>query len=247
MQWKHKVSLDWLTERQNYLSASEVKSLIPFTKTGRPRKVTDVDYLKIYANKLRELTEEDCWSYNEMARGHLLEPYAIEAFNRLGIAKLYHWDDRIVTSKGPGFLGFSPDALDVPMDEPRAITKATVMGEVKCYNPATHLITAQMDIKDLDERWQIATAMAVAPNIQKGYLILYNPDIVVKLSQLYAIEVSREDLEDEIEMILEVEDKWNKFTLSDPLATPPDRLRGGSPLSSSKIMQEIESRQRLNP
>lgn len=247
MQWKHKVSLDWLTERQNYLSASEVKSLIPLTKTGRARKVTDVDYLKIYANKLRELTEEDCWSYNEMARGHLLEPYAIEAFNELGIAKLHHWDDRVITSKGPGFLGFSPDALDVPMDDPRAVTRATLMGEVKCYNPAAHLITAQMDIKDLDERWQIATAMAVTSNIQKGYLILYNPDIIVKLSQLYVIEINREDLEDEIEMILEVEDKWNKFTLSDPLATRHDWLRGGSHLSSSEIVEEIKNKQRLNP
>ena len=34
MEWKHKCDLGWLTERQKYLTASDIKSLIPFTKTS---------------------------------------------------------------------------------------------------------------------------------------------------------------------------------------------------------------------
>ena len=77
MDWKHKCSLDWLRERQRYLTATDVKSLIPVTKTGRPRKITDMERLKVRASKMVTLTEEDCWSYGAAARGHLLEPYAI--------------------------------------------------------------------------------------------------------------------------------------------------------------------------
>lgn len=248
MQWKHKCKLDWLIERHNYLSASEVMALVPVTKTGRPRKVTDLDYLKVYANKLTELTEEDCWSYNEMARGHLLEPYAIKSFNELGLDELFHWDDRIVASGIPGSLAFSPDALDVPMGEERAIVKATSIGEVKSYNASRHFTTAQMPRGEIEERWQIATAMAVANKIDDGYLILYNPN-VIKRYQLYVVEFDRMSLENEIEMILEVEDKWKDFIASMPcdVSKVDGRFFGPSVDSFEDIVEEIEQRQRLNP
>lgn len=247
MQWKHKVSLEWLKERQAYLTASDVKSLVPVTKTGRPRKVGDLEKLKILAYKRIVLTEEDCWSYDAAARGHLLEPFAIDAFNDTEeFDHLFHWDDKIIAGGIPGSLAFSPDALDVPMHEPRAITKATVLGEVKCYGAAKHYEVSQTPLEHLDERWQIATAMAVAPNIGKAYLILFNPDVV---DQLFVIEIQRADLEDEIEMIRTVEDEWLSYISSSPVDVigMSGRSVFREVVKANHIIADIEQRQRLNP
>ena len=81
MNWEHKCSLEWLLERQKYLTASDIKSLVPVTRTGRPRKVDDEAYFRVLASKLTKLTSEDCWSFGAAARGHILEPYAIDALN----------------------------------------------------------------------------------------------------------------------------------------------------------------------
>lgn len=248
MQWVHRADLDWLADRQRFLCASDVKSLIPLTKTGRPRKVGYSDYLQVLASKLVRLTGDDCVSTGRMARGHLLEPYAVESFNALGAdSHLFHWDDKVLSSKGSGFLGFSPDALDVPMDDEDAVSNAKVLGEVKSYDASRHLVTAQTPVGELEERWQIATAMAVSPSIERAYLILYNPDIRITEMQLCAVKIDRSDLESEIETVLEVERQWNAFIESDPFAVAKAGLHTASSTTSDRIALEIEARQNLNP
>lgn len=210
MEWKHKCSLAWMQERQKFLTASDVKALLPYTATGRAKKITEEDHLKVYAKKAVQLTEADCISRGAAARGHILEPFAIDAYNvnrNKGMPRLYHWDDIVIA--GPQYhLGYSPDALDISMLSRK---KPMFLGEVKCYSPERHLSVARMDKTKCEERWQIATAMAVSPTIKSAWLILFNPDMKDKDNRLYVKSWVRCELEDEIEAIKDVERKWLDF------------------------------------
>lgn len=212
--WHHKCNLGWLKERQKYLTATDVKELLPITKTGRVRKITDEHYLKVLASKMVYLDEDDCISTGAAARGHILEPYAIERYNEEDYGNnewLWHWDDVIVTRPNPMLysLAFSPDALDCKQDKHSSpsivISNIQTIGEVKSYSPEKHLIAGHTPKQNLDERWQIATAMAVCPSISNAYLLFYNPSMY---QQLYIVNYDRIELLNEIEMIIEVEKNW---------------------------------------
>lgn len=221
MLWKHKCSLDWMKTRQCYLTASDIKELLPVTKTGRARKVTEENFWKVYANKIIQLTDDDTWSNGVMARGHLLEPYAIQAYNEWADEgrgrHLYHWDDMVVPRYDYGYqhLAFSPDAMS--FEQPykdvarydNEIPESTVIGEVKSYSPDRHLISINTKPKDLEERWQIATAMACSKNILAALLIFFNP--ALKEDKLSFNTYVRSDLEEEIEIIEDIESKWIAF------------------------------------
>lgn len=204
--YEHMTSLDWMRDRQKYITASDVAKLVPYTNTGRARTITDEDYFALMADKLRMLTEEDCLSFGAAARGHILEPYAIKEYNEIIPEKLYHWDDRCIPT---GVAGYSPDALDVPMDSTVA---PKIMGEVKCYSPAKHFLKSQTDLDKLEERWQLAMAFYVLPSLDKGYLILYNPELVD--ATLHIRPFKREDLVKELEIINDIVYKWEDLKLT---------------------------------
>lgn len=215
MRWFHKCSLEWLKARQSCLTATDVKDLLPVTRTGRKRTIDDEDYLKVLSRKLVNLTDADCISSGAMARGHVLEPYAIDLYNKTGRAWLYHWDDLVVTKDVHvhGGLAFSPDATTIASDSSLLLDGSVMqggcpireIGEVKSYSPERHLACAHMDKGDLEERWQLATAMAVNDNIEVAHLMFFNPSMH---DQLFIVDYDRGDLADEIETVLEVEDGW---------------------------------------
>lgn len=216
--WMHKCRLSWLRARQQYLTASDVKDLLPVTKTGRPRKITEMDYLKVLARKEVMLTEDDCISVGAAARGHILEPYAIQLLNAISRASwltLYHWDDAIVVKPGRR-LAFSPDAMSArQVSSASMVNVETISGEsitiaeVKSYSPEKHFICGHTKKEDLEERWQIATAMALDKRIDTAYLLFYNPSMVDQ--RLYVIKYKRNDLVDEIATVLMVEHNWDEF------------------------------------
>lgn len=251
MNWEHKCSLDWLRKRQHYLTASEIKSLLPVTKTGRKREVGEQEYLKVMASKMVTLTEEDCMSYGVMARGHIMEPYAIEALNAMLIemygskAEQFHWWDDMLVCRTGRMIAFSPDALDVPMGDPTLVPHAIV--EVKSYDAPRHVSTAYLPKDQIEERWQIATAMALCKSIDHGYLVLFNPKM--KYRKIFVIRFERSELESEIKMILEVEENWKEFRETGPLTKRPSNgmvysHHGGS---EETIIQEYEQGKELNP
>lgn len=249
MEWKHKCSLDWLKERQHYLTASEIRKLLPVTSTGRSRTVTDADRIKIMSYKMVTLTEEDTWSYGAAARGHIMEPYAIATLNEIlssmGKDEQFYWWDDMLVKKPSRRIAFSPDAMNIPMttnfEAPSAIA------EVKSYGAERHLMTAYTPKDQIDERWQIATAMALYDSIEHGYLVLFNPKM--KIRRTFVILFDRSELKKEIEMICKVEEDWTKFIESGLLTKRPANgaiysSRGGSEESIIKIEEE---KQRLNP
>lgn len=248
MDWRHKCSLDWLKQRQKFLTASDIKSLIPFTKTGRPRKIDDMDRLKLYAKKQVELTEDDCWSYGAAARGHLLEPYAIDALNDWFIDRgatrqmFFHWDDEVI-SLPERSIAFSPDAMDIPqLHNPDAVP--TKIAEVKCYSPDRHIATAFTERDKIEERWQIATAMALLDTIEEAYLVLFNPSM--RKYRLFVIEYRRKDLEEEISTILKVELEWMLFNMAGHIL-PLSTEFGNEGMDEADIVYELVRAERLNP
>lgn len=249
MEWKHKCSLEWLQERQRYLTATDIKSLIPVTKTGRPRKITDMDRIKVFAKKHVTLTEEDCWSYGVAARGHLLEPYAIDALNDYLIdvcgatkQEFFHWDDEVVRAPG-SLLAFSPDAMDIPqLHNPAAV--AHKIAEVKSYAPDKHMLTGFTPMGEIEERWQIATAMATLDTIEEAYLVLFNPSMT--LNRLFVIKYDRDYLSEEIKIVHEIAHEWTDF-LFRWLEVPTGTDVYNVTLDEKDIIDQLERAQRLNP
>lgn len=215
MQWYHETKKEWLDARRNCLTATDVKDLLPVTKTGRKRVVDDESYIKVLARKLAPVSDDDVKSNGAAARGHVLEQFAISMFNaNVEGANLQHWDDVVVTREPhePYRLAFSPDALDARQPEGEytvdATPEMTHLGEVKSYYPERHLLCGYTAKENLEERWQVAVAMAVADSIEKATIIFYNPSMEPKM---YVVEYSREDLKDEIETVIQVEKDWLEF------------------------------------
>lgn len=178
--WFHRCNPEWLKARCDYLSASDVAALWPETPTGRKRTVTEDDYLAAIF-KSREFDPAAATSYGAAARGHILEPYAINEYNlhREGMIPVYHWDDCLIHNGG--LVSFSPDGLDIQQpdgDEVEYLLEdlATIhrIIEVKSYGADKHYTTYKMGYK-ATERIQIATEMYVAYEARKGELVLYNP------------------------------------------------------------------------
>ena len=250
--WFHKCDLDWLRARQKYLTATDIKDLLPFTKTGRKRTITDENYLKVFANKMVNLTASDCVSTGAAARGHLLEPYAIDRYNKEDFGSntwLYHWDDMVITRKNPDpfSLAFSPDAMDCKQGDygmpAIAIDGVKVIGEVKSYSPEKHMIAGFTPHDKLEERWQIATAMAVCESIEEAYLLFYNPSM---RNQLYIVQYERWELEDEIEAVLEIEKNWLEW-LTKLGKLDQHYLVRGELDEEMAIIRGIMAREALNP
>lgn len=257
--WQHKCSLEWLKARQKCLTASDVKSLLPVTRTGRKRTIDDENYLKVFAGKLVNLTEEDCISYGAAARGHVLEPYAVEMFNDSDIGIDYgvfhHWDDVVFvrSNHNPFELGFSPDAMDIDVSQFMLGSSLDAMmvptsnvhaiAEVKCYQADHHMACAYTPKNLIEERWQLATAMAVCKTIKDAYLLFYNPSMK---NQLYVVDYNRDDLAKEIEMVLEVEQNWLAW-LSDFSKLDRCYLLNGDEEREQEIIRRIAKSEELNP
>lgn len=217
MQFRHECSLDWMKARQKYLTASDIKDLLPFTATGRPRKITDQDRLKVYSRKLKVLTQDDCISTGAAARGHMLEPYAIETSNYHIVSKYFHWDDALIYNEDL-MLAFSPDGCNIPQHYDEGVEiindhveELTSIIEVKSYNPERHMSIANTPYEKIEERWQIATAMAVCQNINSGVLVLFNPDLP-KNAMAY-VRYIRGDLRDEIKTIEHIAEDYHDFVV----------------------------------
>lgn len=256
MRLEHTCSLEWMKARQKYLTASDVKALLPVTATGRPRKIGDKEYLKVWASKKAVLTEDDCVSTGAAARGHILEPFAIKRFNmEYGSDLLSHWDDIVVYGKKPGLTvqpAFSPDAVDVAMPKgllqihEMSIGPGTVIGEVKCYSHERHVLTGFSDPAEVEERWQIAHAMYTSPCVKKGWLILYDPSM--GNTQMFCHCYSRSDLMNEIRTVEEVVQNYNDFIGSRLLlgVTPFERYSGYID-EEQEIMKKYFEMRKLNP
>jgi hypothetical protein len=210
MDWYHKTSYEWLDARRSYITASDIVKMLGVTATGRPKSPAAIEdaIRDVWATKQAVVREEDCESRGVMARGHLLERYAIDMLNDSGLVhalshSYHHWDDAMVHSLDG--VAFSPDALsciqpvDGRVDYAAEEIEAISVAEVKSYNASSHYAAGMSIPKmQLPERWQLAAALYVMPTIDFGYLVLYNPGAK---HQMFVKAYSRTELETELEAI----------------------------------------------
>lgn len=224
--WYHEVDIEWLQARRLVLTATDIRK--HKTDTNKILKMDPGEYqvlpgfASLWAEKKSDMIDLDTRSYDAMARGHILEPYAVESFNEAQITDkiMYHWDDCIIARNR---IGFSPDSLSVPqltyghmlavMDSGKMVDKdhtvydapGSVL-EIKSYMPAAHMKAWLEDKMKLDERWQLAVAMYVCPIIRYGYLFFYDPDNKVPGS--FYQKYTAQDLIEEISTVHKVSEYW---------------------------------------
>lgn len=222
-EWRHEVSETWLRTRKLYLTASDIKKLVAEAKRieyGKVELSESKIFAKLYGEK--QSSEIDVESYGAMARGHILEPYAIEEYNKIagchGSDEIHWWDDAIICR---GRIGFSPDGLDIPkLSGTRVICDGSMLHyktakqvgprkivEVKCYDGGNHFQRKLIGKNNLDERWQIACAMHVCPTIMEGILMFYAP----QCCDMFRRGWYRSGLESEIKMVEVIERMWTMF------------------------------------
>lgn len=222
--WSHNVGELWLAARREHLMASEVKNLITDykrIKAGKIKLPNALQFAKVYGSKMN--CDIDTSSFGAMARGHIMEPYAVEEYNRINGTKFYQWDDKLITR---GIVGFSPDAMDIPQlpgtkmvvnldDELVDKNGDTNPGpneilEIKSYEAGQAFQRLSMIGRDepLEERWQIATAMAVCYTIKTGTIMFYLPQCGLEFSKQY----DRADLIDEIDIVMDIAKMWDQYT-----------------------------------
>ncbi len=202
--WHHEVSAEWLKARQQVLTATDVASLLPeykrYLKAGSPDKPTP-GFSALWCKKHSDVYL-DTESVGAAARGHVMEPYAVDAWNKQASPKFYHWDDCIIIDS-TGKLGFSPDALTVEQDNANKITfknKCEAM-EIKCYEPAQHMKAIMKPKLEHDELMQLAMSFVVLPKLEIARLTWYCPGAPIAM---FSQQYDSDDLHDQIRWIMEI-------------------------------------------
>lgn len=219
MFWKHDVSEAWLKARKKVLTATEISKLIPELKRmeKKPGELSP-GFAAVWAEKHSD-TALDTGSIGPAARGHIMEPWVVNAYNNQVAAgeRFNHWDDCVICND---LIGFSPDAMDVLQDtvvpklmvSPKGNKLQTKDGkvsfrsptrimEIKCYEPANHMkacITPRMEHKELI---QVATAFYVLPKLQEAKLCFCCPGAPISM---HVESYTREDLKDMLATIKKV-------------------------------------------
>ena len=215
MDWRYRANPTWLDARKQVLTATDFVELKPSLAKASKAALNGDKLLPMFTSVWMEkhgdppITEDDLWSYGAQARGHILEPHAVDLYGKYTKQKFKHWDDVVVCNDT---IGFSPDAvLGMDCPEPGAFPledfNATEILEVKCYGLENHgkmLATASTAMK---ERFQIAWAMHCCPSIEKGTLLFYNPSAPIPM---FTEEFRRQDLEEELQMAEQVERIYRK-------------------------------------
>jgi len=224
MRYEHEVSIDWLRARQGYLTASDVCKMMTDINKLRQGKTTIErcrSFAKVLGSKLNLFPDTQSPS-SAAARGHFMEPYAVEEWESVRQEGVTHWDDFLLASDET-MIAFSPDALNVP--QPMGVmavvdsygrflsmgapVEPTALLEVKCYDEGAHY-QRKLDAMNgvlPDERWQVAVAMAVCPCIERGTVVWYAP----QCGDWFDVAFEREDLEDEIATVLDASVWWRRF------------------------------------
>ena len=211
--WHHEVSADWMKARGEYLMASDIVALLPAYRRAVKAKWTPgtivPEFAALYAEKQSDMTlKTETW--DAAARGHFVEPYAVNELSHVVMCNLHHWDDVLIHDHEE-VLGFSPDAADVRQDYSAVDLSADDWGhidfvaEVKCYEPKKHMKSVLANTGDLPEMYQLATAFKVLPNVEVGWLFFYCPSAPYPMKP---IRMRRDQLDDHFKVIDGIKEMW---------------------------------------
>lgn len=211
------MSEEWMLARKDVLTASEIRSLLPEFRRmlKKPANTLSPGFFAFCGDKLASGIPSTL-STGPAARGHIMEPYAIEDWNYNSPQYQYnHWDDLVIKRNG---IGYSPDGLDIEQIPEMGVelwadnktgklvipnTKHSFRApkraiEVKCYEPKQHMKSLIEDKTERDERLQAAVAFMVLPKLELIDVLWYCPEAPVPMfNEVY----EREDLQAEIKVI----------------------------------------------
>lgn len=223
--WVHQVGRSWSLARKTCLTASDAVGLLPSVRKAGSTGTPIPAFFELIAEK-RSAMEPELMSYDAAARGHELEPYAIEEYNMQPdegrCQTFYHWDDVLIKNGG---IGFSPDAMDIMhMNMPDACYEfkggmlvgtsgrmqsvmPTSIMEIKSYSDRVHVKTLLTEDGKLKERYQVAFAMMVMPSIREACLCFYDPSCPIGMFTKW---FDQADLVGEMQELYQVVDLWEK-------------------------------------
>lgn len=225
--WYHEVSAEWLRARRTVLTATDVAGLMPeykrYLKAGDPDKIMP-GFAALWCQK-HSSSEPDPSSIGPAARGHIMEPWAVQSWNsQVPDEKYNHWDNCIICRN---VFGFSPDAMNIAQPKELAKVQVALDGsilvdavenklysnapteimEIKCYEPAKHMKSVIKGKMEHDELMQIAMAFVVLPKLQYARLLWFCPDSPFSMhTEVY----TSDDLHDHIRWILEIGEVYMK-------------------------------------
>jgi hypothetical protein len=210
--WYHEVSEEWMRRRHDVLTATDIVRLYPEYKRYLKLDPGTLmpGFAALWAEKMTD-ADVDTVSIGDAARGHIFEPYAVEAWNAQVKHQMYHWDDVVICNNG---VGFSPDAMDVERKGQRArfdvdgmmlVDQDGVMQdapaavlEIKSYAPAHHMKCCMTPKLEQAEMLQVAVPFVVLPNLVQACLVFFCPGAPVSMK---AFAYTRKDLEKQIEIV----------------------------------------------
>lgn len=202
--WEHEVSAEWLRARKLVLSATDIRKLAPAYRRAVKNKPAEdeivPEFAAVWADKHTDGYIDVSSPSSAAARGHVMEPYAVRAWNEQSPSTLYHWDDCVIVN---GVIGFSPDALNVEQPEgPVSIDHSEIFPkygmEIKSYEPGHHMQCCLKGKMKHDEIMQIAVAFAVCPGLEEMALVFFCPDAPISM---HAEVYTRADLSAQISLV----------------------------------------------
>lgn len=228
--WYHDVSAEWLKARQAVLTATDVAGLLPEYK--RYLKAVSKDpsqadkiwpgFAAVWCQKHSDMLQ-DTGSAEAAARGHIMEPWAVDSWNKQVATTFHHWDDCIICREG---IGFSPDAMTIPQLTGDALMTVTPDGkfiqsesssmkydcpkeimEIKSYEPAGHMKAVTEDRMEHKELMQVAMAFAVLPELEVARILWFCPGAPVSM---FSEKYGPDDLHDQCRWIREIMEVYEK-------------------------------------
>ena len=235
--WYHEVSAEWLKARQTVLTATDVAGLLPeykrYLKAGSP-DIPTPGFSALWCKKHSDMYL-DTASTEAAARGHIMEPYAVESWNMQASPSFHHWDDCIICNKT---FGFSPDAMVIPQMTNDVRLEVTSDGkfivadnnmhydtpdevmEIKCYAPDQHMKAIVEDRMEHKELMQLAMAFVVLPNLEAIRILWFCPGAPISM---FTEKYTCDDLHDQIRWIMEIaevykacDDYWIQKIVNEP-------------------------------
>lgn len=222
--WTHEVSVEWLKARQSVLTATEVAGLLPewkrWLKKGSDPETLMPGAAALWAAK-HSTGEPDVNSPSPAAaRGHIMEPWAVDSWNAQVVKRFWHWDDCIICRSDFAIpVGFSPDAMDIAQVYPDSRLEVTADGkfivnsgmmscdaptevmEIKSYEIPRHMKSVLMEKMEHEELMQLAMAFVVFPDLVRARLVWFCPDAPISM---HAETYTSDDLHDQIRWIMEI-------------------------------------------
>lgn len=170
--YKFENTTDWLEARKGKITGSRLKDIIVKRGTGEK-----IGFYELIAERLTNNLKE---SESPMDRGTRLEPEAIAKFAEI-TKKEVNTDLVIFTREDNESIAISPDGY---IGNTEAV-------EVKCLSSARHIEAYLTQLIPSEYIDQVKQYFVVNDDLQKLYLVFYDPRILCKT--LFHLEINRSD------------------------------------------------------